>query len=147
MCLYVLSTSGMHSSKKSLTETLSGWVFKDQLIDWLIYLSIFWQKMTLQVAYFSHLLQMCKTMTTSCCISKFIQFSVSFTPYLVQHAGPSGSLFVRFHRKSNHLSHSCDKPALERLKCQVVFSTLTAGLRHNLSSVYATALPLLCCKM
>lgn len=49
--------------------------------------------------------------------------------------------------KSNHLSHSCDKPALERFKCQVVFVTSTAGLRLNLSLVYAATLPLLCCKM
>lgn len=39
MCLYILSTSGTRSSKKSLTEALSWWGFKDRLIDWLIYLS------------------------------------------------------------------------------------------------------------
>lgn len=79
-------------------------------------------------------------------MSKFIQFNVSFAPYLIRCAGPSGSLTVRFYRESNHLSHSCDKPALERLKCQVVFITSTAGLRLNLSLVYVTTSPLPCCK-
>lgn len=100
-----------------------------------------------QVTFFSYLLEMWKTTTTSCCISKFIQFIISFPLYLIRCAGPSGSLTVRFYRESNHLSHSCDKPALERLKCQVVFITSTAGLRLNLSLVYATALLLLCWKM
>lgn len=75
-----------------------------------------------------------------------MQFNISFAPYLIWCAGPSGSLIVRFYRESNHLSHSCDKPALETLKCQVVFITSTAGLRLNLSLVYVTTLPLLAAK-
>lgn len=121
------------------------------MINWLTDLPMFWQKKWhsysfRQVASFSHFLEMCKT-TTSHCMYKFIQLNVSFLPHLIQCAGPSGSLIVRFYRESNHLSHSCDKAAPERLKCQVVFITSTAGLSLNLSLVYATTLPLLCCKM
>lgn len=139
----------MYSRPLELMAAKHNWIDlcrKDWSIDWLIFLTFGKNQHSYafrQVVSFSHFLEICET--TSCSIFKFVQFNgfFFFAPYLIQCAGPSGSLIVTRYRESNHLSHSCDKAALERFKCQVVFITSIARLGLNLSLVYAATLPLL----